>query len=87
MTTASPSTATTHPGQIATTSSAPGCKTCGGRRARRLDSYGGGQPRSEAAAKLAAIRHGDGAHVHFSLVDDCFAVVRAIAPDTDEVTE
>jgi hypothetical protein len=83
MTTASTSTATTHPGQVAATFSAPGCKTCGGRRARRLDSYGGGQPRSDAAAKMAAIRHGNGAHVHFSLTDDCFAVVRAIDPDEE----
>lgn len=84
MTTASTSTATTHPGQVAATSSAPGCKTCGGRRALRLDSYGGGQPRADAAARMAAIRLGDGAHVHFSLTDDCFAVVRAVDPD--EVT-
>ncbi|MCQ8833778.1 hypothetical protein [Streptomyces malaysiensis] len=86
MTTASTSTATTHPGQVATTSSAPGYKTCGGRRARRLDSYGRGRPRSDADATMAAIRLGDGAHVHFSLVDDCFAVVRAVDPHTDEAT-
>lgn len=85
MTTAHTSTATTHPRQVAATSSAPGCKTCGGRRAWRLDSYGGGQSRSDAAAKRAATRLGNGAHVHFSLTDDCFAVVRAI--DSDEVTE
>ncbi len=84
MTTADTSTATTHPGQVAVTSCAPGCKTCGGRRARRLDSYGGGQPRADAAARMAAIRHGNGAHVHFSLADDCYAVVRAV--NEDEVT-
>lgn len=84
MTTASTSAATTHPGQVAATNTAPRCKTCGGRRARRLASYGGGQPRADAAAKMAAIRLGNGAHVHFNLTDDCFAVVRAI--DTDEVT-
>ncbi|MGP3950952.1 hypothetical protein [Streptomyces sp. 7N604] len=86
MNTASTSTATTHPGQVALTYCAPGCDACAGRRARRLDSYGGGQPRAETSAKMAAIRHGNGAHVHFSLADDCFAVVRAVDPDTDEVT-
>ncbi|KMS74234.1 hypothetical protein ACM01_15060 [Streptomyces viridochromogenes] len=85
MTTTRRSTATIHPGQDAQTYSAPRCTTCGGRRARRLDTYGAGQPRADAKAKVAAIRLGNGADVHFSLADDCYAVVRAVDPTEGEV--
>ncbi|TVZ90448.1 hypothetical protein [Streptomyces sp. BK340] len=66
----------------ATTSLAPGCQTCAGRPGERLYSIGTGQPRALAKADAEAAAFGDGAHVHQSLPDDQYVVVRPIT-DTE----
>ncbi|MFJ8273858.1 hypothetical protein ACIQ8G_26850 [Streptomyces sp. NPDC094154] len=66
--------------QPATTSLAPGCPTCAGRPGERLYSIGTGQPRDLAKADAAVL--GNGAHVHQSLPDDQYVVVRPVT-DTE----
>ncbi|GHE34188.1 hypothetical protein [Streptomyces capitiformicae] len=65
--------------QSATTSRAPGCRTCAGRPSERLYSIGTGQPRSLAKADDVAAEAGQDAHVHQSLSDDQYVVVRPVA--------
>lgn len=64
--------------QSATTSVAHGCQTCAGRPGERLYSMGAGQPRALAKADTEADSLGDGAHVHQSLDDDQYVVVRPV---------
>ncbi|MEU9397881.1 hypothetical protein AB0D86_48930 [Streptomyces sp. NPDC048324] len=68
--------------QPATTSLAPGCPTCAGRPGERLYSIGTDQPRALAKADTEAAVLGDGAHVHQSLPDDQYVVVRPVT-DTE----
>jgi hypothetical protein len=70
---------TTALSQSATTSQASGCRRCAGRPSERLYSIGTGQPRALATADGVAAETGQGAHVHQSLSDDQFVVVRPVA--------
>ncbi|TLS45729.1 hypothetical protein FE633_13255 [Streptomyces montanus] len=83
MTTAFTPSATTPP-TPADPDYAPGCKTCAGRSAQRLDSVGAHEKRALARADAAAAALGDGVHVHHSRSDDRYVVVR---PDDRAETE
>lgn len=69
----------------ATTSRAYGCQACADRPGQRLYSIGTDQPRALAKADAQAANLGDGAHVHQSLNDDQYVVVRPV--DGSEVAQ
>ncbi|WP_331732410.1 hypothetical protein [Streptomyces sp. NBC_00989] len=61
-----------------------GCKICAGRPAIRLHTVSVGAPAALPRADQAAAEHGGGAHVHQSLPDDLYVVVRADDRADDE---
>lgn len=82
MTTVIPQSASTS--QAPGTNIAPGCKACAGRPAVRLYSISTGAPRALQKADAEAAEAGYGAHVHQSLPDDLYVVVRPSDRADDE---